>query len=225
MTEKKPIRLVAYGDCNTLGFRECDKKSYPEILGEQLHANVTNLGHTMSTTRELIEYASAYPAKNYDIALIQYGLVDSWLTFRYSPYVLYYPTNPWRKFLRKLVKKIKKYARTLRVHEVLGWQNVVPIEEYIQNIETVISSAPETRFILVSTAPNHDLPRNPRIEEYNSALQALSLRHQNTIYVDTYHPVSEHMNSAYFEDGTHLNKQGLEIVAAHITKEITKNFE
>jgi lysophospholipase L1-like esterase len=225
MTEKKPIRLVAYGDCNTLGFRELEKKSYPEIIGAQLNANVTNLGHTMSTTRELIEYARAYPAKNYDIALIQYGLVDSWLTFRHSPYVLYYPTNPWRKFLRKLVKKIKKYARTLRVHEVLGWQNVVPLEEYIQNIEAIITSAPKTRFVLISTAPNHDLPRNPRIEEYNSALQALSLRHQNTTYVDTYHPVSAHMSSSYFEDGTHLNKQGLEIVAAHITKEITKNFE
>lgn len=221
MTDATPIRLVAYGDCNTLGFRDCEKKSYPEIIGEMLHADVTNLGHTMSTTRELIEYARNYPPANYDIALVQYGLVDSWLTFRHSPYVLYYPTNPWRKFLRKLVKKIKKYARTLRVHDVLGWQNVVPIDEYIRNIDAVIRSAPNTRFVLVSTAPNHDLPRNPRIEEYNKALQELDQRHPNAVYVDTYTPVHARMNELFFEDGTHLNSAGLKIIAEQIARELS----
>ncbi len=219
----EPLKIVAYGDCNTLGFTSCEGNAWPEQVGKQLQAQVTNLGHTMSTTRELLQYAANFPAKNYDVAVIQYGLVDSWMTFRHSPYVLYYPTNPWRKFLRKLVKKIKKYARTLRVHAVLGWVNVVPIEEYVRNIEAVITSAPNTRFVLLGTAPNLDLPRNPRIEQYNAAMEDISRRFPNACFVNPYAPLHAAMDKLYFSDGTHLNDDGQRIVAALVAGAIAKN--
>jgi lysophospholipase L1-like esterase len=208
-----PKKMVAYGDCNTLGFTSCEGNAWPEQVAREIHAEVKNLGHTMSTTRELLQYARDYPAKHYDIAVIQYGLVDSWMTFRHSPYVLYYPSNPWRKFLRKLVKKIKKYARILRLHDVLGWDNVVPVDEYVRNIEAVVASAPNTRFILLGTAPNHDLPRNPRIETYNAKLAEICARHPNAAFVDPYARLLGDMSTLYFSDGTHLNAQGQAIVA------------
>lgn len=208
-----PTRIVAYGDCNTLGFQSCEKNAWPEIVARALGASVTNLGHTMSTTREMLAYARDYPPANYDLAFIQYGLVDSWLTFRHSPYVLYYPTNPWRKFLRKLVKKIKKYGRKLRIHDLLGWQNVVPLEEYVRNIEATIAAAPGTRFVLVGTAPNRDLSRNPRIEAYNAALADIARRHANASLVNPYPCIHAAMDQVFFSDGTHLNAAGQHIIA------------
>jgi len=212
----RPARIVAYGDCNTLGFADCERQAWPEHIARELGAQVTNLGHTMSTTRELLQYARDYPPSDYDLALIQYGLVDSWLTFRHSPYVLYYPTNPWRKFLRKLVKKIKKYARVLRIHDLLGWQNVVPIDEYERNIEAVIRSAPATRFVLLGTAPNHDRPRNPRIEAYNATLARIAARHRNALFIDPYPDILPRLDTLYFPDGTHLNAEGQQLVARRI---------
>lgn len=210
MTDR--IRLVAYGDCNTLGFQQCEGQAYPETVAACLGADIRNLGHTMSTTRELLQFARDYPAQQYQIAIIQYGLVDSWLTFRHSPYVLYYPNNPLRKLLRKLVKKLKKYARTFGIHELLGSVTVVPLEEYVSNIRAVISSAPDTRFYLVSTAPNLDEPRNPRIEEYNRALATLADEYSNARYVETYATLYPRRHELYFPDGTHLNAEGQAVV-------------
>lgn len=88
----------------------------------------------MSTTREMLKYNETHPARMYDIALVQYGLVDSWLTFRGAPYVLYYPDYPRRKLARKLVKKLKRWARQWRLQDRIGSVEQVPLEEYIANL-------------------------------------------------------------------------------------------
>ena len=208
-----PQSLVAYGDCNTLGFRDLERQGFPERVGQVLQCEVVNLGHTMSTTRELLTYARDYPPQRYQIALLQYGLVDSWLTFKGSPYVLYYPDNTWRKLLRKLVKKIKKYARILRLQERIGAVEVVPVEEYVANIRQVVTAAPETRFILIGTSPNLDEPRNPRIQRYNAALAALAATQHNCVFANPYDKVWSRRADAFCADGTHLNETGLALVA------------
>lgn len=220
MSDAKHKTLVAYGDCNTLGFREEQGNGFPEQIGQALGLQVRNLGHTMSTTRELLTYAHDYPPQHYDIALIQYGLVDSWLTFRHSPYVLYYPNNPWRKFLRKLVKKIKKYARVFRLQERWGAIEVVPLEEYLDNIRHIVGSAPQTRFVLIGTSPNLDEPRNPRILRYNQALAALAGEQANCIYVDAYDEIYARRHELFFGDGTHLNREGLGLLATRIVEKL-----
>ncbi len=213
-------KLVAYGDCNTLGFLEEEGNGYPEIIGRQLGMQVSNFGHTMSTTRELLAYAHDFPPSQYDVALLQYGLVDSWLTFRHSPYVAYYPDSPWRKFLRKLVKKIKKYARVLRLQERWGAVEVVPIEEYLQNIRQVVESAPDTRFVLIGTAPNLDEPRNPRIRRYNQSLADLAAGYANCLYVDAYDEIYQARNRMFFDDGTHLNHDALQLLADKVVSKL-----
>ena len=209
----RPIRsLVAYGDCNTLGINECKGNAYPEQLGHALGCPVRNLGHTMSTTRELLQYAQAYPARDYDLIIIQYGLVDSWLTFRHAPYVLYYPDNPLRRVLRKLVKKLKKIGRTLHLKTLLGPAHVVPLDEYCSNIERVIALAGDRTVILLSTPPNLDEPRNPHIQTFNQALQQLAAKHPNARYVDTYPRIDDAKHEVFYPDGTHLNGAGQRIV-------------
>ena len=113
-------RAIAYGDCNTEGLKGECFPLWPQIVCESEALELTNCGHTMSTTRELLEYNRAFPASQYAVAFVQYGLVDSWLTFRGAPYVLYYPDFPLRKLARKLVKKLKKLARVWQLQKACG---------------------------------------------------------------------------------------------------------
>jgi lysophospholipase L1-like esterase len=209
-----PIRsLVAYGDCNTAGVAECRGRAYPELVGEALGCRVENLGHTMSTTRELLQYARTHPPADFDLVLIQYGLVDSWLTFRRAPYVLYYPDNPRRRLLRKLVKKLKKIGRALNLKQVLGPAHVVPPDEYRRNLAEVIGLAEGRTVVLVGTPPNLDEPRNPHIRAFNQILQRLAAEHPGVLFVDPYPHIDVRRHEAFDADGTHLNAAGQRVVA------------
>ena len=48
---------IAYGDCNTEGLKDYHEPVWPQIVAKQLGLSLTNCGHTMSTTRELLQYA------------------------------------------------------------------------------------------------------------------------------------------------------------------------
>jgi len=204
---------IAYGDCNTEGLKDYHEPVWPQIVAKQLGLSLTNCGHTMSTTRELLQYAEAFPPRNYQLAFIQYGLVDSWLTFRGAPYVLYYPDSPRRKLARKLVKKLKKWARRLHLQDRWGEVEQVPLDEYLGNIERVLRSAPDTLFALVSTPPNLDEPRNPRIERYNEGLRELAIREPNAFFADAYHPLWQRKARSLMADGTHLTETGHRLLA------------
>ena len=45
-------KVLAIGDCNTLGVAECIGNSYPERFGHVSGMPVRNCGCTMATTRE-----------------------------------------------------------------------------------------------------------------------------------------------------------------------------
>lgn len=207
---------IAYGDCNTEGVKDYHEPVWPEMVSEQLGLTLTNCGHTMSTTRELLRYADDFPPSQFELAFIQYGLVDSWLTFRGAPYVLYYPDNPRRKLARKLVKKIKKWARGFRLQERLGAVEQVPLEEYLGNIRQVVRSAPATQFVLVATPPNLDEPRNPRIQRYNAGLHQLAGREDNAVVADAYPQLWAGRGQALMSDGTHLTLAGHQLVAQSV---------
>jgi lysophospholipase L1-like esterase len=207
---------VAYGDCNTEGLKGVRLKLWPEIVCDALSLELKNCGHTMSTTRELLFYNRDFPASSYSLAFIQYGLVDSWLTFRGAPYVLYYPDNPRRKVARKIVKKLKKWARAWHLQDRIGAVEQVPLPEYISNIQHVVDSAPGTVFVLVATAPNLDEPRNPRIKQYNEALREIAQSRENVVYAETFKDLWSSRKEALMDDGTHLTGLGHELVAARV---------
>ncbi|OHY81790.1 hypothetical protein BCA33_09910 [Marinobacter sp. AC-23] len=212
---------LAFGDCNTEGFRTLEGPVWAKQVANALGHEFTNCGHTMSTTRELLQYAAAFPPSEYALVFIQYGLVDSWLTFRGAPYVLYYPDNPRRKLARKLVKKLKKWARHLQLQKRLGAVEQVPLEEYIKNVRSVLKSAPDSQFVLVATAPNRDTSRNPRILRYNAALANLANAENNVLYADAWDELWGNLEACLMDDGTHLTEQGHRIVADCVRKTLS----
>ena len=177
--------IVAVGDCNTLGAKKLKSQSYPEILGSLIGAKVTNLGHTMATSREGSNLLGEYIDSG-DCVIIQFGLVDSYKTFKYSPYILYYPDNPLRKTLRSVVKKYKKICRNIGLNKHLGEVNVVPLDEYERNIRNMIEISLPRTVILPDTLPNKQLHRNSDIERYNSCLYKISRDYQQCIKVDLF---------------------------------------
>ena len=213
------FEILALGDCNTSGDVYFENNAYPERFAKKIGLRVKNCGYTMSTTREMLYFAKKN-IENYEIILIQYGLVDSWKTFKYAPYILYYPDNFYRRIARKFVKKYKKVARKIGLNKLLGTKNVVPIKEYRANIESLIKKYPNKIFILIDTPPNKDTSRNYEIKKYNSILESISFLYKNCYYLKIYETFEKNMN-IYYLDKTHLNDKGYEIVA----KELQKIYE
>ncbi|QOR62332.1 SGNH/GDSL hydrolase family protein [Sulfurovum sp. ST-21] len=204
-------QVLALGDCNMSGDVKFKNNSYPERFSGCIGKSVKNAGYTMSTTREMQYLFKDHYTKECEIVLIQYGLVDSWKTFKYAPYVLYYPDNPLRKIFRKIVKKYKKIAKALKLNDLLGTQNVVGIEEYKKNIEQIISTVSKKTVILIDTVPNHQLFRNDEIVKYNDVLDKLSKQYNYCYKLDIYNEFLENMDK-YYLDETHINDEGYEVI-------------
>jgi lysophospholipase L1-like esterase len=209
-TQKKKVLFL--GDCNTLGTPEIEGDAYPEQLAQHLNIDVINCGHTMSTTREGCEYFKKKFTKDIDLLCIQYGLVDSWLTFKYAPYVLYYPDSKLRKFGRKLTKKFKKLCKKFGLNESIGTQNVVPLEEYLNHILWIHEHSSNTPIILIDTVPNKDISRNSEIKRYNQALSDFTVQHCNIFKLNIYTNFEGNQKQHYI-DPTHISPAGHKFVA------------
>lgn len=217
-------KILALGDCNTLGAGEFKYQSYPERFAKYINASIKNCGYTMSTTREMLYFAKEN-IEDADIVFIQYGLVDSWKTFKYSPYVLYYPDNIRRKYYRKLVKKYKKICKTIGLNRIFGTENVVPDREYRDNIESLVKQYPNKLFILIDTIPNMALWRNKEIIRYNKILEDISIENENAFYLKIYDFFLENFDF-YYLDKTHLNEKGYEFILSQLVtlfENINKN--
>jgi lysophospholipase L1-like esterase len=213
------LNILALGDCNTQGDIHFKNNSFPEKFAKKINATVKNCGYTMSTTREMKYFAKKY-LKNANIVLIQYGLVDSWKTFKYAPYVLYYPDNFLRKIARKFTKKYKKTARKCGLNKTLGESSVVPLEQYKTNIENLISNNKDKKFILIDTVPNKDFSRNDEIKKYNKALKEIAQSYENTQHLELFEIFINNMDK-YYLDETHINGDGYDT----ITERLLELFE
>ena len=207
-------KILALGDCNTLGVQDLVDNAYPERFAKVLNKTVDNCGFTMSTTNEMLHFFQDFKEKETEIILIQYGLVDSWRTFKYAPYVLYYPDNKIRKIFRKIVKKYKKIAKKIGLNKLIGVSNVVALEAYQNNIESVIQQSKGCTILLISTIPNLDTSRNSEIMRYNQVLLRLSEEYTHVHFVDVY---NDFINTpGYYLDNTHMNESGYEIITQKI---------
>lgn len=203
--------ILALGDCNMLGVGSLEHHSYPEEFAKKINKSVKNCGYTMSTTREMVHFFNAFKSDSTEIILIQYGLVDSWQTFKYSPYVLYYPDNKFRKIFRKMVKKYKKICKRLGLNSLFGTKNVVEPNEYKDNLQYVIQNSSNCLIFLIDTIPNQDVSRNTEIVKYNNIMQEISNEYSNVYKINLYN-LFENKNELYL-DATHLNSQGITLVA------------
>lgn len=220
--QNSKLRYVALGDCVTLGAPLQQNHAYPERVAAAMGWQVTNYGHTMSSTREGLQYFKKEDVQSADILSIQYGIVDSWQTFNGAPFVLYYPDTKWRKFLRKIVKKIKKYGRKFNFHALFGTRNVVPVEEYIANIQYMIQHSQAKYILLPEIYPNQDLSREPRILAYNQALAKLH-DGQRVFVIKHFDLLKAHLNSDYYDDPTHLSGKGHQAVADNILAQLKQH--
>ncbi len=204
--------ILAVGDCVTLGVGECLKHSYPEKVAEMLGGSVTNRGYTMSTSREGVYLLQDALTADHDLVLIQFGLVDAYFTFRYAPYVPYYPDNFLRKQLRSLVKKYKKSCRKLGLNDRFGVQTVVPEAEYRANIQGMIDNCSGRIVLLPETLPHHETYRNESIKQYNQILRSLADENENCHLIPLFDAFLPHMTDFYL-DNTHPNNTGYDYIA------------
>lgn len=206
--------ILSLGDCNTLGVKYLENNAYPERFAKAVNKTVDNCGFTMSTTNEMLHFFQDFKDDETEIILIQYGLVDSWKTFKYAPYVLYYPDNKIRKIFRKIVKKYKKTAKKIGLNRLLGVSNVVALEMYKNNLESIIQQSKDSMIFLISTIPNLDTSRNSEIMRYNQVLSELSKKYPHVYYIDVYHDFVN--RSDYYLDNTHMNELGYKLITQKI---------
>ena len=200
--------ILALGDCNTLGVKYLKGNAYPEMFAKSLKKTVENCGFTMSTTHEMLYFFENFKDQEKEIVLIQYGLVDSWKTFKYAPYVLYYPDHKLRKLLSERVQKYKKIAKKIGLNKLLGVSNVVAWEEYENNIKTVLQETRKSIVFLIDTIPNLEVSRNSEIKRYNLILSQLSKQYDNVYYIELYDDFFD--RPEYYLDNTHMNERGYE---------------
>lgn len=212
-------KITAVGDCNTLGAKKLERKSYPERVGQIIGAEVINLGHTMATTREGVRLLQDFLKDDVEYVFIQFGLVDSYRTFKYSPYVLYYPDNFLRKPLRSATKKFKKICRRTGLNTLFGEVNVVKIDEYEKNIRRMIEIASPRPTFLIDTVPNHQRDRNGEIQRYNKVLDGICQEYDRCVKVDLYEVFEENLKVFYL-DSTHCNQNGYEYIAKIISRKL-----
>ena len=204
--------MLALGDCNTLGVGKLHQNGYPRRAAARLGMHLRNCAWTMATTREGINLLQDHMSPEVEIVLIQFGLVDSYLTFRFAPYVLYYPDNPLRKQYRSLVKSYKKFCRRRGLHRLFGSCEVVEPEEYERNLETMIATAGSARVLLLETIPHHQQRRNHNIRRYNEILATIARRHRRVDRIALYDRFTSDMERLYLDE-THCNAAGHELIA------------
>jgi len=206
--------ILGVGDCNMRGAEKFRGETYLELIQKELKEKVLNFGVTMSTTREGKIISKKFKA---EVVIVAYGLVDSWKTFKYAPYVLYYPDNLFRKVARKVVKKYKKTARRLGLNQLLGEKFVVPPKEYEENLYSILQNSKKA--LLLETPPHHRQTfRNPNIQLYNSLLKKVTQNRKNTHLIELYDLFLEDI-TLYLDD-IHFNQKGHDLIAEKILREL-----
>ncbi len=209
-------KILSLGDCNTLGIKECEGNAYPERFARLLGAEVCNCGFTMSTLREAKYFFRDFYDADTKIVTIQFGLVDSWETFIYSPYVLYYPDNPLRKIARKVVKKYKKICRRIGLNDRFGTAPVVRPDDFSRRLTEIVAACrPDTRILLIETVPNLDECRNQAIQKYNAMLKTVAASYPRCRLLEVYDYFSDRKDTLY-ADSTHINSAGHEYIAQEL---------
>ncbi len=209
--------ILALGDCNTLGVGTLQGECYPERTGSRLGISVNNCAYTMATTREGLHLFRDNVDQDTDVILIQFGLVDSYLTFRYAPYVLYYPDNVFRKQYRSIIKKYKKLCRKWGLHSVFGSREVVAPHEYEQNLLTIISASRRATVLLIDTIPHKQEERNTNIKRYNGILNGIAVGHDHVFKVDLYDFFMQNFDTFYLDE-THCNSAGHDYITSQIIR-------
>ncbi len=222
------LRILAIGDCNTGGVEGASPETrMPRQVAAQLEwagftCVVQNLGRTMNSSREGVVrmHAEGAPA---DLLLLNFGLVDAWVTSIPRIYISYYPDHVLKKWARKLLKSLKRRLRAAWLRRWIPVGEVVPIREYERNIGRILDIArannPNVCCILWGTvAVPGDEPRSRNIARYNDCLQSIAEKCPQTRYLDaTCHIRAMPVTEAYL-DHVHISQSAAERIAEAMTR-------
>ena len=227
MTDGKKLSILAIGDCNTGGTRDHGTHfNVPKQLTEKLElagrqCELHNYGTTMSTCREGIAMSAAH-SQAADWLLLNFGLVDAWITSIPQVYISYYPDNKLKKIARKLLKSLKK---RLRKPAQKGWVrsgHVIEAEEYSQNLQRIIDTQrqknPNLRVLLWGSAPTDNTERNQYLKQYDGYLR--DLKQDQDLFFDTAELINAQLcaepainREALYDDSVHLSAKGAGLIA------------
>lgn len=221
----QPVRVVTIGDCNTIS-ADPHQGTVADGLSEALKqhgvpATLANLSGGMRTTREGLANLTDHPEPA-DLALVNFGLVDSWSTSVPRLYVPYYPVSSTRKRIRKLVKFVKRRLRAPICRRIVPFGRVVPVPEYIANVSAMVrllkARNSGVQVFLWGTVPVIDRPhRNPDLIEYNAALQQVAMDLE-VHYVDAAAVVAGLKPEDRFVDGAHLSPAAAALIGEHVVR-------
>lgn len=222
MKPDKQLALLAIGDCNTAGTASLSaRQTIPGQLAERLSGHgwqckIQNLGYTMSTSREGLARSSS-EALPCDLLLLNFGLVDAWITSIPAIYISYYPDNSLKKLFRKLLKSLKKRLRGERIRRLVPVGPVVPLPEFIENIENIISNirrlSPHVQVILWGTVPvDGDHARNEHLAIYDNAMREVAGR-LDCQFLDTVTLLRDQSTQNFYLDSVHLSAEGCRFMA------------
>jgi lysophospholipase L1-like esterase len=79
--------------------------------------------------------------------------------------------------------------------------------------------------VLVTTPPNLDQPRNPRIERYNEGLRELAGQEFNAVLADVYQGLWQQRELTLMQDGTHLTDEGHRIIADAVLAALSADWQ
>jgi lysophospholipase L1-like esterase len=212
--------ILAVGDCVALGTADCLGNSYPERIGRALDTQVSNRSKGMCTSREGKALLRDNLTNEFDCVILQFGLVDAYTTFKYAPYIPYYPDSMFRKTIRNIVKKFKKLCRKYGLHERFGEDNVISEAEYRANFQHLIRLCENRLVIIPETIPHLDTFRNPHIKRYNKALEDIALENEHCCFVRLFDNFLSSQSLFYLDKG-HPNNTGY----THITDEVLRSLE
>lgn len=235
ISQNTALELLAIGDCNTGGTREHGSHfNVPKQLSEKLQrkdipTKLHNYGTTMSTCREGVRMSEDHQQAA-DYLLLNFGLVDAWITSIPQVYISYYPDNKLKKFARKLLKSLKK---RLRGPAKKGWVKsgfVIEAEEYKEKMQAIIdrqlAQNPELKVILWGSAPTDNEERNAWLTRYDGYLRELA--EGRYYFLDTAKLINDAIaegaeRNELYDDSVHLSAQGASLIATAMKDIIVQN--
>jgi len=221
----RTLQVLAVGDCNTWGITDPPigntilDKFCRHLEAEGCSTSSQNLGYGMATSREGVQLVR-HKAQPADVVLINFGLVDTWVTSIPKVYIPYYPDNFLRKRLRKLLKFVKRRLRSPWLRRFVSTGHVVPIDEYARNVCEMISlvrvkNSSATILLWGSPPVQNDPARNANLESYNKRLERIAYE-TNSLFLSTANLVNKISSEAAYLDAVHLNEAATDAIAAQL---------
>jgi lysophospholipase L1-like esterase len=220
--------VLAVGDCNTGGAEgaplddRVTERLAAHFAARGIDCRVQNLGFTMNTTREGVPRMERH-ARPADLVLINFGLVDAWVTSLPGLYLSYYPDNVAKRCARKVLKWVKRRLKSPLWRALVPLGEVVPLDEYEARIRRMIGVAragnPEAKVVLWGTVPvPGDEPRTANIARYNDRLREIAASDGNVWYLDPGPLLSDLSRGEAYRDHVHITRRAAERITAALAE-------